>query len=114
MGARRLSKPRDAPASLRIAPDFMVVAEPGDMILPGAHSLKGLNLRMDPVRKELTDAGPIITGAAAWVSARSIVPGCGWESLGRSRSLMKFGGSKAGRPLTGGQSRTGGWRPMTP
>ena len=48
------------------APDLVVFAEPGDMTLLGAHSLEGLNLKIDPVRKELVPAGPVIT-AAAWV-----------------------------------------------
>lgn len=46
------------------APDIVVFAEPGDMILLGARSLEGLNLRIDVVRKVLVDAGPIITGAS--------------------------------------------------
>lgn len=46
------------------APDFVVFAEPGDMVLLGAHSLEGLNLRVDPVRKILVDAGPIVAAAA--------------------------------------------------
>ncbi len=47
------------------APDLVVFAEPGDMTLLGAHSLEGLNLKIDPVRKELVRAGPVITAAAA-------------------------------------------------
>ena len=47
------------------APDLVVFAEPGDMTLLGAHSLEGLNLRIDPVSKQLLPAGPIITAAAA-------------------------------------------------
>jgi predicted aspartyl protease len=47
------------------APDLVVFAEPGDMTLLGAHSLEGLNLRVDPVRKALIPAGPIIAAAAA-------------------------------------------------
>ena len=46
------------------APDFVVFAEPGDMILLGAHSLEGLNLRVDPVRKILVDAGPVVAAVA--------------------------------------------------
>jgi len=38
--------------------DEAVFAEPGDLILLGAHSLEGLNLRIDPVSKQLIDAGP--------------------------------------------------------
>jgi predicted aspartyl protease len=47
------------------APDFVVVAEPGDMVLLGARSLEGLNVRVDAQRKQLVPAGPILAGAAA-------------------------------------------------
>jgi predicted aspartyl protease len=46
------------------APDFVVFAEPGDLVLLGARSLEGLNLRIDPMRKILIDAGPIVAAAA--------------------------------------------------
>lgn len=38
--------------------DDVVFGEPGDMVLLGARSLDGLNLRVDPVLKILVDAGP--------------------------------------------------------
>ena len=38
--------------------DDVVFGEPGDMVLLGARSLEGLNLRVDPVLKRLVDAGP--------------------------------------------------------
>jgi hypothetical protein len=43
----------------------VVFAEATDMTLLGAHSLEGLNLKIDPVRKELVPAGPVIAAAAA-------------------------------------------------
>jgi predicted aspartyl protease len=46
------------------APDLVVFAEPGDLVLLGAHSLEGLNLKVDPVRKELVPAGPVIAAIA--------------------------------------------------
>jgi predicted aspartyl protease len=46
------------------APDFVVFAEAGDLVLLGARSMEGLNLRIDPLRKILMDAGPIVTAAA--------------------------------------------------
>ena len=46
------------------APDYVVLAEPGDMILLGARSLEGLNVRVDAQRKQLVPAGPILAGAA--------------------------------------------------
>jgi predicted aspartyl protease len=47
-----------------LAPDWVVFAEPGDMVLLGAHSLEGLNLRVDSGARRLIPAGPIITAAA--------------------------------------------------
>lgn len=43
--------------------DEVVFARPGDMVLLGARSLEGLNLRIDPRAKRLIDAGPILAGA---------------------------------------------------
>lgn len=45
--------------------DYVVFAEEGDFPILGAHSLEGLNLRVDPVKKQLVDAGPILAVAAA-------------------------------------------------
>lgn len=47
------------------APDVVVFAEPGDFTLLGARALEGMNLRIDPVRKILVPAGPVIAAAAA-------------------------------------------------
>ena len=38
--------------------DEVVFGEPDDLILLGARTLEGLNLRVDPVTKRLVDAGP--------------------------------------------------------
>ncbi len=38
--------------------DDVVFGEPGDLVLLGARSLEGLNLRVDPALKKLVDAGP--------------------------------------------------------
>ena len=45
--------------------DEVVFGEPGDLVLLGARSLEGLNLRIDPVSKTLVDAGPAPAAAAA-------------------------------------------------
>ena len=45
------------------APDLVVFAERDDLCLLGAHSLEGLNLKIDPVRKQLVPAGPVIAAA---------------------------------------------------
>jgi len=44
--------------------DEVVFAELGDMILLGARSLEGLNLRVDTRTKQLVDAGPIVAAVA--------------------------------------------------
>jgi predicted aspartyl protease len=46
------------------APDFVVFAEPGDMVILGARSLEGLNVRVDAQRKQLVPAGPVLAGVA--------------------------------------------------
>jgi len=52
------------------ATDDVVFGEPGDLTLLGAHSLEGLNVRIDPVTKQLIDAGPmplaVATGSVAF------------------------------------------------
>jgi len=45
------------------ATDDVVFGEPGDLVLLGARSLEGLNLRVEPVGKRLVDAGPIPAAA---------------------------------------------------
>jgi hypothetical protein len=44
--------------------DHVVFGDITDAVLIGAHSLEGLNLRVDPQRKQLVDAGPVITALA--------------------------------------------------
>lgn len=39
--------------------DEVIFGEPSDLVLLGARSLEGLNLRIDPVAKALVDAGPM-------------------------------------------------------
>jgi predicted aspartyl protease len=46
--------------------DEVVFGEPNDLVLLGSRSLEGLNLRVDPVRKQLVDAGPAPAAAAHW------------------------------------------------
>jgi len=43
--------------------DDVVFAEPGDATLLGVRSIEGLNLRVDVVRKQLVDAGPVIAAS---------------------------------------------------
>lgn len=47
------------------APDIVIFAQATDTTLLGAHSLEGMNLKIDVVNKQLVDAGPIITATAA-------------------------------------------------
>ena len=52
-------------AAGRSAPSVVVFAQPGDMVLLGAHGLEGLNLRIDLGRNELVPAGPVPAAAVA-------------------------------------------------
>lgn len=45
--------------------DEVVFGEAGDLVLLGARSLEGLNLRVEPSTKRLVDAGPAPAAAAA-------------------------------------------------
>jgi clan AA aspartic protease len=45
--------------------DDVVFGEPGDLVLLGSRTLEGLNVRVDPVTKQLLDAGPAPAAAAA-------------------------------------------------
>ena len=45
--------------------DDVIFGEPGDLILLGSRSLEGLNFRVEPVTKQLVDAGPAPAAAAA-------------------------------------------------
>jgi predicted aspartyl protease len=45
--------------------DEIVFGERGDLTLLGSRSLEGLNLRIDPLRKQLVDAGPAPAAVAA-------------------------------------------------
>jgi predicted aspartyl protease len=45
--------------------DEVVFGEPGDLVLLGARSLEGLNLRVEPASKRLVDAGPAPAATAA-------------------------------------------------
>ena len=45
--------------------DDVAFGEPGDLVVLGARSLEGLNLRVDPVSKRLVDAGPMPAAAVS-------------------------------------------------
>jgi predicted aspartyl protease len=45
--------------------DDVVFGEPGDLVLLGARTLEGLNFRVEPVTRQLVDAGPAPAAAAA-------------------------------------------------
>jgi len=45
--------------------DEMVFGMPGDLVLLGSRSIEGLNLRVEPVTKQLVDAGPAPAAATA-------------------------------------------------
>ena len=48
-----------------VATDDVVFGEPGDIVLLGARTLEGLNVRIDPVSRRLVDAGPMPLAASA-------------------------------------------------
>src|SRR5437764_10782362 len=54
--------------------DEVVFGEPNDLVLLGSRSLEGLNLRVDPVRKQLVDAGPAPAAATQWQLHDSGIP----------------------------------------
>ena len=47
------------------AGDEVVFGEPGDLVLLGSRTLEGLNFRVEPVTKQLVDAGPVPAAVAA-------------------------------------------------
>ena len=51
------------------AGDEVVFGEPSDLVLLGSRTLEGLNLRVEPVTKQLVDAGPAPAAVAAWRSS---------------------------------------------
>ena len=55
--------------------DDVVFGEKGDMILLGARSLEGLNLRVEPANKRLVDAGPAPAAACDPDESRLAVVG---------------------------------------
>ncbi len=46
------------------AADEVVFGQPGDLVLLGSRTLEGVNLRVEPVIRQLVDAGPAPAGAA--------------------------------------------------
>ena len=45
--------------------DDVVFGEPGDLVLLGARTLEGLNVRVEPVTRQLVDAGPAPAAATS-------------------------------------------------
>ena len=45
--------------------DDVIFGEPGDLVLLGSRTLEGLNFRVEPVTRQLVDAGPIPAAAVA-------------------------------------------------
>lgn len=52
--------------------DEVVFGEPGDLVLLGARTLEGLNLRVDPRSKTLVDAGPAPAATGVRLSVESV------------------------------------------
>lgn len=51
--------------------DDIVFGEPGDLVLLGSRSLEGLNFRIEPLLKQLVDAGPAPAAAFESLPAAS-------------------------------------------
>lgn len=65
--------------------DDVVFAEEDDFTLLGVRSLEGLNLRVDVVRKQLVDAGPVIAAALSRALDRKPLRGGGHRVAQRRR-----------------------------
>ena len=66
------------------AGDEVVFGEPGDLVLLGSRTLEGLNFRVEPVTKQLVDAGPapaavVDSGPASRFQAAARLPS--WRAL---------------------------------
>jgi predicted aspartyl protease len=56
--------------------DEVVFGEPGDLVLLGARSLEGLNLKVDLVGKRLVSAGPMLAAAGVPAAESSVKLAC--------------------------------------
>ena len=64
--------------------DDVVFGEPGDLVVLGSRSLEGLNFRVEPVTKQLVDAGPApACGASAPLARLRRAP----TASGRARQI---------------------------
>ncbi len=52
-------------AADELTSDEVVFGEPGDLVLLGARTLEGMNLKVDLVGKRLVSAGPMTAAVAA-------------------------------------------------
>jgi predicted aspartyl protease len=66
--------------------DDVVFGESSDLILLGARSLEGLNVRIDPVSKRLVDAGPMPLAVGAH---NTDVVAAGWSGARRRGSIVE-------------------------
>ena len=64
--------------------DDVVFAEGEDLVLLGVRSIEGLNLRVDVVRKQLVEAGPVIAAGSPTFD-REALRGCGHRIAQRRR-----------------------------
>jgi len=62
---QRWTGPAFVIAAGRSATDDVVFGEPGDLVLLGARSIEGLNVRVDSRAKQLVDAGPAPAAVAS-------------------------------------------------
>ena len=80
--------------------DDVVFGEPGDLVLLGARTLEGLNLRVEPVTKLLVDAGPAPAATATCLHVDHA--GLGRASSSGSAPEPRFRGEFSCRVLNPG------------
>jgi predicted aspartyl protease len=68
--------------------DEVVFAEPGDMVLLGAHTIEGMNLRGDLKQKRLVPAWPVPAATGACQSIRRL----GHPDFSRARDVLSMDG----------------------
>ena len=83
--------------------DEVVFGEPGDLVLLGARSLEGLNLKVDLVGKRLVSAGPML--AAAGERVIQVPEGRAARPSRRASSQVEWLGSAAVAALAVSPSR---------
>ena len=89
------------------AGDEVVFGEPGDLVLLGSRTLEGLNFRVEPVTKQLVDAGPAPAAVAGSLAVTLSLAALGTGRRHTSRTRSSHPASAAGfddSPCTRGKT----------